>query len=55
LPPPHTGACPLLPPQLVKFAEAVPENYRAYLYAGMSLGGGVLAALVLFGWSVWAY
>jgi hypothetical protein len=39
----------------VKFAEAIPENYHAYRYTAMSMAGGVLAALVLFGWSVWAY
>ncbi|KAI3426157.1 hypothetical protein D9Q98_008534 [Chlorella vulgaris] len=41
--------------EVVKFAEAIPENYHAYRYTAMSMAGGVLAALVLFGWSVWAY
>lgn len=40
--------------QVAKFAEAVPDNYRAYTYAALSLGGGALLGLALYGWAVWA-
>ncbi|EFN56313.1 hypothetical protein CHLNCDRAFT_144735 [Chlorella variabilis] len=40
--------------EVVKFADAIPENFHAYTYAAMSLGGGAALFLALFGWSVWA-
>ena len=41
--------------QVVKFADAIPENYRSYSYAGATIGGGILIALATYAWSVWAY
>jgi len=40
--------------QVVKFADAVPEDFRAYTYTLMSLGGGFLLGMGIYGWSVWA-
>ena len=41
--------------QVVKFADAIPDNFRAYTYTLLSLGGGFALGIMLYGWSVWAY
>lgn len=56
-PPPPTAwlpRCPATLLQIVKFADAIPENYRAYTYALLSMGGGLALGLGIYGWSVWA-
>jgi hypothetical protein len=40
---------------VVKFAEAIPENFRSYSYALLSLGCGILLGLGIYGWTEWAY
>ncbi|PSC73475.1 UPF0695 membrane isoform X2 [Micractinium conductrix] len=40
--------------EIVKLAEAIPENFRAYSYAIVSMGGGILLGLTLFAWTIWA-
>ena len=39
--------------QVAKLAEAVPDNIRAYTYTLLSLGGGIVLGLAIYGWSVW--
>lgn len=41
--------------QVVKFADAIPDNFRAYTYTLLSLGCGFAIGICLYGWSVWAY
>lgn len=59
--PPHAlyraspAARPPCSAQVVKLAEAAPENFRAHWYALLSLGCGALLGVVVYGWSVWAY
>ena len=54
---PPSAPPPLPPPtprQVDKMAAAVPDNLRAYWYTGISLAGGALLGLAIYGWSVWA-
>lgn len=40
--------------QVVKFAELFPESGTAYTYSFLSIGGGVLLGIAIFGWAVWS-
>lgn len=41
------------PTQVVKFAELFPESATAYAYTLISIVGGVLLGVTIFGWAVW--
>ncbi|PRW44982.1 Camphor resistance family isoform 1 [Chlorella sorokiniana] len=41
--------------EVVKFADAIPDNFRAYTYTLLSLGCGFALGIAIYGWSVWAY
>lgn len=45
---------PALALQVDKMADAVPDNLRAYSYTAISLLGGALLGVAIYGWSVWA-
>jgi fluoride exporter len=39
--------------EIAKLLEVFPDSIHGYTYVMMSLGGGVLSGLIVYGWAVW--
>lgn len=39
--------------EIAKLLEAFPDSIHGYTYVIMSIGGGVLSGLIVYGWTVW--